>query len=51
MYYHKDTTAEISTKLNEIVTFSIDAPRLTVCNFTVAYGKATKFSKFILEPQ
>ena len=51
MYYHKDTTAQSWTKLNEIITFSIDAPRLTVWNFTVAFGKATIYSKSILEPK
>ena len=51
MYYHKDTTAQIETKLNEILKFSIDDPNLTACNFMVAFAKHTKFSKSVVEPQ
>ena len=37
LYNHEDKSAQSRTKINQIVTFSIDAPHLTVFNSTVAY--------------
>ena len=50
LYYYKDTTAQSWTKFNEILKLSINDPHLTVCNFIVAFGNATKFSKAVAEP-
>ena len=49
LYYCIDTTAQTWTKLNWILKFLIDDPSLTVCNFMVAFAKATKFTKSVVD--